>query len=137
MTPPDDLKLGMHIVVVEDLGGPLTDMFGREQPTTFDGVPARIISICLPFIAVETRGQLATLDLRAWGVQKVNRHYAKVMSGFKPAPKKRARKAKPEPGRCIRCGERLRQRQSKATDYRWHNVCPNCGFDAGPVEAKK
>ena len=140
-TPIDDLKVGQFVAVVGTRQAPPRDWTGVEMEPTYNGIPWEVVSISLPFLCVSFGGKTVALDTRVLDFVKVSRHYFDGMRGAKcPQARDKARKSrrrqKPDPGRCVRCGELFRQTMSKKTNFVWRKVCPNCGLDGGPVEVK-
>lgn len=135
MTPVDDLKVGGYVAVVgvKDNDQPEPFGFFTPRPKAFDGLPVQITAISLPFVAVkDARGNIGAFDVRTFDLQIVSRRYAEAMQLAKPK-RRRKRKEKPDPQWCVRCGGRLLQRLSKDSKFAWHVVCPECGWDGGPV----
>src|SRR5688572_19997051 len=124
MTPVDDLRRGDWVAVVGCNMDRPRDWFGNEKPVAFDGLPLRILAISLPFLCVDCQGKTLSLDVRAWDVKKVSRHYARAMSGVAPKQPRR-RRARPQKGHCPRCGERLCERLDATTNFIWRHLCPN------------
>lgn len=140
MTAIDDLKPGQYIAVTkryveDDVPNPF-GFFMPRQPLSFSGVPVKIITISLPFLAVEDKnGRVSSIDVREWGVQRVSRQYAEAFDQPEPTSKRtsftkrRKKKSKPDPRDCPRCGERMIQRMIAGTSRGFVVVCPCCGFE--------
>jgi hypothetical protein len=128
-TAVDDLKVGEHIAVVEDK----RDWDDRERASTFNGKPLKILAISLPFLSVSDGQRVFAIDVRAWGVRRLDKKYVKVMAEEAP---KRKKKIKPDPKTCPRCGERMVERLDQSVE-RWFLVCRSCGHrdSAGKVHS--
>lgn len=136
MTPIDDLNVGDVIAVVCRKSMP-------DDEEGFTGQPLRILAISLPFIACTDEEMCCSIDLRAWGVQRMTPEYYMAVRAFKQA-REDCRdcqdEEKPEEwdDLCKRCGDRLVQRVIlKPEGSEWHYYCRQCEFDGGPVEAAK
>lgn len=131
-TPVDDLKVGQFVAVVGCRCDPPKDWTGTPVEPTYNGIPWEIVSVSLPFLCVSFGGKTIALDTRVLDFQRVSRHYFDSMKGAKSPPTHKARKSRrrerPDPARCVRCGERLRQTMSRTTNFVWRVVCPNCGL---------
>lgn len=132
MTPIDDLKPGDFIAVVEDKRD-LPDCYSRGM-FTFNGLPLEVLAISLPFLAVNDGCTTTSLDVRQWGVRKVNRQYVKAMQDASPdlvlprgRKRRKVRKTKPDPKDCPRCGSRMVEKLDKPTSA-WFLTCRMCGF---------
>ena len=117
--------------------------FGCRQPLNFDGMPWKVKAISAPFIVAERDGCTVTMDLRVVGLTKLSAAYVRVLRNTKidtsdDKPIRRAKKrvkTKRDPRDCPRCGQRMVQRIPNGSPKRlWHRVCPDCGYDQGPVE---
>lgn len=117
---------------------------GRSSSMTFDGVPWKVKAVCPPFVIAERQdGVVATMDLRNVGVTKLSKAYVRAcrdtqLDRSDPTPVRRAEKkikTKRDPRDCPRCGQRMVQRIPNGSVTReWHRVCPDCGYDQGPVK---
>ena len=164
-TPVDDLKIGDWVALVaqknlrtkydED------DQFGlfatqsQRQPD-FNGRPAKIVAISLPFIAVWYEGSdfnagIDTVDVRRFELKKLNKHYVKIMknapqyhhdqmASLRERKARRKRKSKsnldssPLP-KCPRCSHPMRkQRLIEPGSGKWVFVCDNCGLQGQGAE---
>lgn len=136
MTHVENLKRGHFLVVTADKHYVEPDepsYFSRPKPD-FNGRPVQVLSVSLPFIAVQdSDSNVYSIDVRRWSFQRVTRHYAETMAGFRPADQaKRAlvdknpkRKKRPGPNDCPRCRCRMIQ-QYKA--FQCNKICRECGY---------
>jgi len=133
----EDLHVGDWITGTEDRRD-LSGFFGH-RPMQFDGMPWKVKAISAPFIACERDGVLITINIRDVGITKLSQPYVRALRAVEikgEAPKrKKKRKAKRDPRDCPRCGQRMVQRIPSGEVKRlWHRICPDCGYDQGPVE---
>jgi len=130
--PIENLHVGEYVAVTEDR----RDVPARWRVQDFPGFPLQVMGISAPFLAVfaaREQPPLRSIDLRAWGVSKLDPAYVAAWLGAKeppPAKKRRRKKPKADAGLCQRCGLRLVQ---KLRGEAWHYVCPECGEDRGVV----
>lgn len=137
-TPIDDLKPG-DFIAITGIKKVSYDWTGSPVEHSFHGIPAKVIEISLPFIAVEQRDKIGSIDVRLHEVQRVTQRYADFMLSGKKSLKltrtekrKRTQEAKKiaeEQGLCPRCGDKMIQKF--LTDKQWHRFCRRCGFDGG------
>lgn len=135
----ENLKIGDYVTPVEDHWEQDSENPFRQK-TVFDGRPYMVIAISFPFVAIENGGKVISIDVRRFGLTKLNKQYAQATLGATggkvPTGRRKKIKTKRDPRDCIRCGERMVQRIPKDNNpgRLWHRVCPTCGFDHGPVE---
>lgn len=87
---PEDLRAGQYIavtrVMLEDTPLFCDRALGRDMPVMrawlmpgCAGDPMRIVSICLPFVLVETpERRCRTLDLRRWQIVRLPKGYGRT-----------------------------------------------------------
>jgi hypothetical protein len=136
------LRVGQYIVQYEYIGPvrKYPSMFGEpiEEQPEYSGMPAKIVSIDYPFIALtQDEGRTVfTSDLRVCRVKRVKADYGKsVLNQQYRASNLQNRNNpgnEPDQDACPRCGERLRERliTLPSGSRSWVRICPNC--DGGP-----
>lgn len=139
----ENLAIGDYITLVEChrdqqsvLGTPegVVPLWLDADDVKFGGQPLLIRAISLPFICVEYLGQRLAIDVRDWGVQPVNKRYAREMLA-RPTARDAQSCRRPEKGNCPQCGERLRQRMIQG-QRGFRLVCPQCDWDGGEVQTQ-
>ncbi len=138
----ENLAIGDWVAPYEDKQADYGNPFSR--PMEFDGLPWKVVAFSAPFVALERRERVVTVDIRAIGLTKLSPKYIRTMRDIDAAPsdqsrrtsgRKRKRREKRDPRDCPRCGQRMVQRIPNGSAKRqWHRVCPDCGYDQGPVE---
>lgn len=130
-TPVDDLKPGMWLAVVaRKFDPPRRSWYAEPEPAVFDGSPAKILAISLPFLCAQCGDHRMSIDLRMYAVQKLNNEYVAAATGRPFQEIKTGRKKKPKPERderdCPRCGARMHQ---SCVNSVWRYQCPECRFE--------
>lgn len=133
----ENLHVGDWVTGMDDLRQ-REDGFYRH-PFEFDGFPYKVKAICAPFVVCERNGTTVTMDTRIVGLTKLTPAYVRALKNEvamdetpAPQPKKKRRRAKRDPRDCPRCGQRMVQRHLDVAG--WRILCPDCGYDQGPVE---
>ena len=141
----DDLRVGQWIAVEHDLTAddrPDFNPFTCHRPpkSRVDGMPLKIVSISLPFIAVTDQEARFVIDTRDVKLCRLSKHFVKAMTstdrqetghGSYLITNKRAAASVPEakPERaCPVCSERLHELYREGV---WLLACPECGFCGG------
>lgn len=116
----DELKPGKFFVV--------TDFHNRPcgKVVRLDGYPFKIVALEFPFILCERHDPTPTcIDFRVMQIKvccpKYAAAYWRSLGGEKS--KSHSETLKEDWPRCVRCGERLRERKEKEG---WKDFCPNC-----------
>ncbi len=126
MTPPDDLKIGSYVAVVN---------IKHEQTChtqySYDGTPLKLLAKSLPFLSVTDGKAVYALDVREVDVKKVTPHYVKQMQSATEvlAKERRRRRKKPkkDPKVCPRCGEGVLKERLTGGN-KWVTLCPVCDY---------
>lgn len=139
MTAPDDLKVGMYIVVTHDRiaesHADAPSMFGMcRGPVRYSGIPYKITAISLPFIAVVQDDDddcgVEALDVRQLEVQKVTRQYYKAWAGDSEqhSESKGGIPYWSYGGKtaCQRCGGPVVERLTAPGKGVWSKLCSSC-----------
>lgn len=140
MTPPDDLKVGMMVAVVNRKTDEEPDFpwgLSRRKKDSFTGIPLEIKAISLPFICVTDGEDTHGLDMREWDVKKLGPRYVKMMTKIegeaapeftheKKERERRRKRRRRDPRDCPRCGDRLIQIMKIGN---WTVVCKTCGYE--------
>lgn len=140
------LRAGQYVVLYEYIGPAkkYPSFFGEmvEEEPEYSGMPAKIVSIDYPFIALtQDEGRTVfTSDLRMYRLKRVKADYGKsVLNQHYRTSNLQSRNSQQEPqdtNVCQNCGERLRQRLIQLpSGSKWMQVCPNC--DNGPKSSGK
>ncbi|MDE2099670.1 MAG: hypothetical protein KGL39_20625 [Patescibacteria group bacterium] len=96
----------------------------------FSGEPHRVLAVSRPFLLLQlNEGGSHGLDLREWSVTRLDERYVKAWFRSNSGPDNEC-EDRDDHARCVRCGERMRQRHVGAS-WRWY--CPKCGSDGGRV----
>lgn len=124
----DDLKKGMIVTVVGrkvEPPDPPPWVFAPRRPEEFSGNPVEVVAVSLPFVAVTNGERTFSIDLRCWVLGRVSRAYRDAMSDSVPASRRRKKRRpeKPDPSRCVNCGDRLAQ---VLRDRKWYYYCRHC-----------
>ncbi len=150
----DTLKPKDWIVILSEKDdGEWKESDMRQRAYTPNGHPLEVLSVDLPFILIEeVNGKIWCVDTRRYVVQRASKHFVQTavkvfyeddMEPLSGTRKRKSRiiskpkklKVKKDPRDCPYCGARMIHRRVEKIAG-WRHVCPECGFDKGPVEAK-
>lgn len=130
MTQIDDLSVGMWVAITGLKFEPPESPFGPTHHG-FDGKPAQITAISLPFLCVYDGQRYGTIDVRAYELQKVNARYVKEMAKMfaQPKRKRRQKQAPVESMACPQCKTTMQKNVVQAGPLQFIALmCPSCGF---------
>lgn len=137
----DDITVGQWLVITRSTGRIRSTIHG---PVTVEprcnGLPFKVESISLPFIAVRhVHGHADIIDTREHDFAAVNKSFVQhVIDQIEDHPearpnrqrpllrKIRRRQPPPDPNTCPRCGYTFIQRHN-STERRWELFCQECG----------
>lgn len=156
MTPIDSIYVGNWIAIIENKYLDNACYHG----SVFTGEPLKVEAISLPFICVDSNGDIIAIDTRQFCFQKLNSKYVnKFFENRKPKGKnpelKEEKKAPFDPWaassaavkggafpkswisdpshelECLRCGDSMTIKEQSRNSLT--AVCENCGFKAEGV----
>jgi len=148
----DTLKKNEWVIVVDEVVPDAvpwaeSSLYSSQRKSRTNGKPLKVLAVDLPFVMVEDiGGGVSAVDVRDFVLQRCSKEYVKAaLIAIDEEPEERQSrlikkgkklKVKKDPRDCPKCGTRMVQRRVEKMAG-WRHICPDCGFDKGPVENTK
>ena len=137
----DDLQVGQWVAIEHDLAAndQPNDFWGNcQRESRVDGMPLKILSISLPFVAVTDGQSRFVLDSRELVLCRLDKRFVKSLTStprlatdhgsFVITNQPRQAQEQPPERACPVCHERLIERFAGGV---WLLACRQCGFTGG------